>query len=122
MGGPPCRCQGRGDSPGPVQGVSIGIKPCEEKCLDSAVVRVACMRWEELVQRSSRLGLALSAWAVGVTAAAGEPRLNQVQVIGTHNSYHIAPASAVLELIGSTGRRRAEGLDYTHRPLAEQFS
>ncbi|HZW31324.1 MAG TPA: phosphatidylinositol-specific phospholipase C1-like protein [Isosphaeraceae bacterium] len=73
----------------------------------------------EIVRRASRLGLILAAWG---TASAGEPRLNQLQVIGTHNSYHIAPAPAMLELIGSTGRRRAEGLDYTHRPLAEQFS
>ena len=80
------------------------------------------MGWQEILRRGSLWGLALSAWAVGVAASAGEPRLNQLQVIGTHNSYHIAPAPAVLELIGSTGRRRAEGLDYTHRPLAEQFS
>jgi hypothetical protein len=66
--------------------------------------------------------MVLAAWAGGVVAAAAEPRLNQLQVIGTHNSYHIAPAPALLEFIGSTGRRRAEGLDYTHRPLAEQFS
>ena len=55
-------------------------------------------------------------------ALADEPRLNQVQVIGSHNSYHIAPYKTVLELIAATGRRRAESLDYTHPPLAEQFS
>ena len=43
--------------------------------------------------------------------------LNQLQVIGSHNSYHIAPAPAVLELIAASGRHRAEGLDYTHKPL-----
>ena len=80
------------------------------------------MRWPEIFRRASRFGVVLAGWAGGVIATAGEPRLNQLQVIGTHNSYHIAPASAVLELIKSTGRRRAEGLDYTHRPLAEQFS
>lgn len=53
---------------------------------------------------------------------AGEPRLNQIQVIGTHNSYHVAPAPAILDLIASTSRRQAEGLDYSHRPFAEQFS
>jgi hypothetical protein len=61
--------------------------------------------------------------AAMMTAHAGEPpRLNQIQVIGTHNSYHIAPAPAILQLIGATGKSRAEGLDYTHRPFAEQFS
>ena len=52
----------------------------------------------------------------------GEPRLNQIQVIGTHNSYHIAPAPAILELVAGSSRRQAEGLDYSHRPFAEQFS
>ena len=51
-----------------------------------------------------------------------ETRLNQIQVIGSHNSYHIAPAPAVMSLIAAAGKARAEGLDYTHPPLAEQFS
>ncbi len=54
-------------------------------------------------------------------ANAGEPRLNQVQVIGTHNSYHIAPHPELMQLIQSTSKRLAESLDYSHRPLAEQF-
>lgn len=61
--------------------------------------------------------------AVALSAArAGEPRLNQIQVIGTHNSYHLAPDPAVRALIATAGRRQAEALDYSHRPLAEQFS
>jgi hypothetical protein len=71
---------------------------------------------------AGRVAIGVLAIAAGAGAAAGEPHLNQIQVIGSHNSYHIAPVPAVLELIASTGRRRAEGLDYTHRPLAEQFS
>ncbi len=49
-------------------------------------------------------------------------RLNQIQVIGSHNSYHIAPHPNVLRLIDQAGRGRSEGLDYTHRLFAEQFS
>jgi hypothetical protein len=60
--------------------------------------------------------------ACGANARAGEPRLNQIQVIGTHNAYHIAPAPAVLGLISAASRRQAEALDYTHRPFPEQFS
>jgi hypothetical protein len=56
------------------------------------------------------------------TAWAGEPRLNQIQVIGTHNSYHLAPDPAVRDLIATAARRHAEAIDYSHRPLAEQFS
>lgn len=45
-------------------------------------------------------------------------RMNQVQVLGTHNSYHVAPAPALLASLGERGRN----LDYTHRPLDEQLA
>jgi hypothetical protein len=45
-------------------------------------------------------------------------RLNQIQVLGTHNSYHIAPAPAMLAALGA----RARNIEYTHRPLSEQLS
>src|SRR5262245_56382619 len=86
-----------------VQGRPIGIKPCNESGIDRAQVRFTVMRWPEIFRCASRFGVVLAGWAGVVMATAGEPRLNQLQVIGTHNSYHIAPASAVLELIGSTG-------------------
>jgi hypothetical protein len=66
----------------------------------------------------------LRALVLLLTAAglrADDLRLNQVQVIGTHNSYHVAPPPAVLDLVAVTGKARAESLDYTHRPLPEQF-
>ncbi|WP_165226042.1 Ca2+-dependent phosphoinositide-specific phospholipase C [Aquisphaera insulae] len=79
---------------------------------------------------SIRLAVALAASAAplllcGASLAAGdEPplRLNQVQVVGTHNSYHIAPVGGILGLIAASDRAMAESLDYTHRPLDEQFS
>jgi hypothetical protein len=46
-------------------------------------------------------------------------RLNQIQVLGTHNSYHIAPKAAVLETLSP---ERRQGLEYTHRTLTEQLS
>jgi hypothetical protein len=59
----------------------------------------------------------------GMLATAGEEvRLNQIQVIGTHNSYHLAPHPNVAGLIGARGRAVAEALNYSHRPLADQFS
>lgn len=45
-------------------------------------------------------------------------RLNEIQVLGTHNSYHVAPAPDVLTLLGP----RARDVEYTHRPLAEQLT
>ena len=55
-------------------------------------------------------------------SAAGEVRLNQIQVIGSHNSYHIAPYPTVRDLINAAKKGQADGIEYTHRPLAEQFS
>ncbi|WP_165251837.1 phosphatidylinositol-specific phospholipase C1-like protein [Paludisphaera soli] len=52
----------------------------------------------------------------------GEARLNQIQVIGSHNSYHVEPAPGVLELIARANARGADSLRYTHPPLAEQFA
>jgi hypothetical protein len=45
-------------------------------------------------------------------------RLNQVQLLGTHNSYHVAPAPPILAKLGP----RARDIEYSHRPLAEQLS
>lgn len=62
------------------------------------------------------IALAMPAWAE-------EPlRLNQIQVIGTHNSYRLKPAPGVMRLIELAGKDQAQRLDYTHRPLPEQFS
>ena len=44
-------------------------------------------------------------------------RLNHLQVLGTHNSYHIAPAAPILAALGD----RAPALDYTHQPLPVQL-
>ncbi|WP_435005080.1 phosphatidylinositol-specific phospholipase C1-like protein [Tundrisphaera lichenicola] len=59
----------------------------------------------------------------GIPCLAGDGvRLNQIQVIGTHNSYHVAPAPSISGLIGAASQTAADALDYTHRPLPEQFS
>ena len=48
---------------------------------------------------NSRFALVLPwcAWSPALRVCADEPRLNQVQVIGSHNSYHVAPYKTVLE-------------------------
>ena len=70
------------------------------------------------------LPLGLLLWVVNnATSILGDDlRLNQIQVIGTHNSYHVAPTPATLRLIESTNPDAAVKLDYTHPPLEEQFS
>jgi len=45
-------------------------------------------------------------------------RLNDIQVIGTHNSYHIAPPTGVYALFAE----RARAWQYTHAPLRTQLS
>jgi hypothetical protein len=84
------------------------------------------MQWLEFLGRLRRSGMAIALlyWAAAVPPPSwsGEPRFNQVQVIGSHNSYHVAPSPAILDIVAGTSRRQAEGLDYSHRPLAEQFA
>jgi hypothetical protein len=45
-------------------------------------------------------------------------RLNEIQVLGTHNSYHIAPEPKILAMLGE----HARNIEYTHKPLVEQLS
>ena len=47
--------------------------------------------------------------------------LNQIQLIGTHNSYHIAPHSSVMNLIRKVMPSQADAIKYSHRPLTEQL-
>lgn len=56
-------------------------------------------------------------------------RINQIQIIASHNSYHLKTDSAVfafLERLDSLGALPAQydpvGIDYWHLPLAEQMS
>ena len=48
-------------------------------------------------------------------------KLNQIQVIGTHNSYHLAPQPKLLELIAATSQRASTAIDYSHAPIATQL-
>ena len=47
--------------------------------------------------------------------------MNQVQYLGTHNSYHIAPRDDLFDLLLAFIPDVAPTLDYTHIPLQEQF-
>jgi calcium-dependent phosphoinositide phospholipase C len=86
-------------------------------------------RW--FTRRVAAVGAALiavSSLTAGAAAASGSPasrdiRLNQLQVIGSHNSYHIEPMDAEFGLISLlAGASAAGALQYTHPPLGEQFS
>lgn len=49
-------------------------------------------------------------------------RLNQIQVIGTHNSYHVRGHDSLLALIAKVNPGARRELDYGHRPLPEQLA
>lgn len=60
----------------------------------------------------------------------GKMRFNELQYIGTHNSYHIAPDGALVALAKITDYREGkdwpaeklyQALDYTHPPLTTQL-
>jgi len=50
-----------------------------------------------------------------------EFRLNQIQLIGTHNSYHVAPTAQEMRVFGLFDKRAATAWDYTRKPLGEQL-
>lgn len=49
-------------------------------------------------------------------------QLNQVQVIGSHNSYKIQPSPSLQQILFAALGDLALGFEYTHPPLDEQFS
>lgn len=72
--------------------------------------------------------LSLPAFAVAADPPA--VRLNQIQVIGTHNSYHVAPAPSLFAAEkkavaafgdAAKGLGDIDSLAYTHAPLTEQL-
>jgi len=49
-------------------------------------------------------------------------RINQIQVIGTHNSYHAGFAPSERAYLETVNPGALRGLDYKHAPLADQLS
>jgi hypothetical protein len=63
---------------------------------------------------------------LALTAAAQAPRpgplrINDIAVIGTHNSYKLPMPTETMARLRATDPRAADTLDYGHRPLAEQL-
>jgi hypothetical protein len=64
----------------------------------------------------------LIAASVSAAAQAQSPiKLNQIQVIGTHNSYHAGIAPSESKLWQAKYADAYKGLDYQHPPLPQQF-
>ena len=49
-------------------------------------------------------------------------RLNQVQVLGTHNSYHLQDEPTIFKAIKAFDASLAQSIEYTHPALPTQFS
>jgi hypothetical protein len=48
-------------------------------------------------------------------------RLNEIQVLGSHNSYHIQPQEPIATALRAFDRELYDSLEYSHPPLAVQF-
>jgi len=59
--------------------------------------------------------------AVSARSAEQPVRINQIQVIGTHNSYHVGFAPAAAGLMKQFAPKVFAGLDYSHPPLTQQL-
>ncbi|MEY2451604.1 MAG: hypothetical protein QOD92_1178 [Acidimicrobiaceae bacterium] len=52
----------------------------------------------------------------------GELRLNDIQSLGSHNSYHVQGEQPLFDALKAFDANLASTLEYTHAPLAEQFN
>lgn len=68
------------------------------------------------------LSIAAHSFALGQTANNASVRMNQIQVIGTHNSYHAGLAPSEAKLMQTRNPKVYQTLEYRHRPLDQQFS
>ena len=79
------------------------------------------------MSRLRSISIAVSAALCSSIAQAQVPatdsmlKLNQIQVIGTHNSYHAGIASNESKLWQEKYADAYKGLDYQHQPLPQQF-
>ena len=63
----------------------------------------------------------LSAVALVSTGATAQRAMNDIQVVGSHNSFKARIPAAVMAKLRAADPRLAEGLDYYHLPLAQQL-
>lgn len=79
-----------------------------------------------LLIRSISFGLGALLSALPSLAALQDPnaavKINQIQVIGTHNSYHAGLAASEAKLLAQRNPKLYQALEYRHRPLDQQLS
>jgi hypothetical protein len=67
-------------------------------------------------------GLALASWTAAAEPALDDLRINQLQVIGTHNSYHAGFAAGEGMVVQKSRPEVFQAFDYRHAPLTEQLT
>jgi hypothetical protein len=48
--------------------------------------------------------------------------MNQIQVIGSHNSYHVGIAPSEVKLMTAKNLKLYQALEYRHRPVDQQLN
>jgi calcium-dependent phosphoinositide phospholipase C len=100
-------------------GVDIALgKDAVERCAPFDVDRDEQVQVYELIAAVRR---ALQGCPPSAYPRDNELRLNQIQVLGTHNSYHIQADAFVFQQIANVSLAIAQTLEYSHIPLADQF-
>jgi len=59
--------------------------------------------------------------AAAQSPADGNLKLNQIQIVGTHNSYHAGIAPSEARIWQAKYSQAYQGLEYKHPPLSQQF-
>src|SRR5205823_3875450 len=83
-----------------------------------------CTRWQSRLQQLEQSGEDPASRRLRVLRnriADGCVALNEIQVLGTHNSYHVQPRPALLAALLQIAPA-FDAWEYTHPPLGEQFS
>lgn len=69
----------------------------------------------------SRPLLAAALLSVLAVPASAQTRINQIQILGSHNSYRPVPTPEAMQAILAAGQGENGSLDYGHPPLIEQL-
>ena len=78
--------------------------------------------WSIAASTAAGVLVLLNLSGCATTANSPQVRLNEIQVIGSHNSYHGRTHESLARLINHSKPGAFNGLDYNHPPLPEQFS
>src|SRR5262245_39313668 len=84
----------------------------------------ACPRWVAPLERLEQEGRADSRGARRWRNRIADRcvAMNEIQMLGSHNSYHVQPRPALMELYLMTAASVFGAWEYTHPPLDQQFS